>query len=295
MTRLYTMCSALLLAWTMPLIAQERFETPDAAVKAFIDAVNHHDAARLSAILGPRAKGMLTSGDSSADTAEQTEFVRLAGAKHRLEIAAMNPNRAVLCIGDEDWPFPIPIVRTNAKWSFDASEAGSEMQARRIGTYELDAIEICHGYVEAQQKYASEDRDKDGLPKYASHLISSPGRHDGLYWKGANEPLIPEAFAEAEWYSGGRQTARPYHGYYFRILEKQGAHAPGGSHIYVVKDKLIGGFGLIAWPAEYGVTGIDSFMVNQNGVVYEKDIPPVAGKAPPVTSFDPDDSWRPVN
>jgi Protein of unknown function (DUF2950) len=293
---LCTICTALLFGLAAPSIAQERFDSPEAAATAIIEAANNHDTARLSAILGPQAKGILTSGNPTQDTGEQTEFSSLAGAKHRLEISAMNPNRAVLCIGDEDWPFPVPIVRTNGKWSFDASQTKMEMRARHIGADELDAIEICHGYVEAQQKYASDAHGKDGMHEYAVHLMSSPGQHDGLYWEGANDPLVPQGFAQAEWDGTRKEHAKPYHGYYFRILEKQGSDAPGGAHIYVVKNKLIGGFGLVAWPAEYGVTGIHTFTVNQNGVVFQKDITPVPGQAAiTVTSFDPDHSWKPVD
>jgi hypothetical protein len=248
------------------------------------------------AIFGPRAKETLTSGDAAQDRAEQTEFARLARTKHRLEISHMNPNRAILAIGDEDWPFPVPIVRTNGKWSFNASDAPVEMQARRIGTDELDAIEICYGYVEAQQKYASEDRDKAGMLVYAPHIMSAPGRHDGLYWQGEGEPLVPEDFAKAAWDGAQKGRAKPYHGYYFRVLQGQGTHAPDGAHNYFVKDKLIGGFGLVAWPSEYGVSGVHTFIVNQDGVVYQKDIAPVPGKpAAPITRFDPDESWQPVD
>jgi hypothetical protein len=277
-------------------MAQERFDSADAAAQAVIDAADAHDSARLMAIFGPRAKETLTSGDAAQDRAEQTEFARLARTKHRLEISHMNPNRAILAIGDEDWPFPVPIVRTNGKWSFNASDAPVEMQARRIGTDELDAIEICYGYVEAQQKYASEDRDKAGMLVYAPHIMSAPGRHDGLYWQGEGEPLVPEDFAKAAWDGAQKGRAKPYHGYYFRVLQGQGTHAPDGAHNYFVKDKLIGGFGLVAWPSEYGVSGVHTFIVNQDGVVYQKDIAPVPGKpAAPITRFDPDESWQPVD
>jgi len=294
-TRNYSpICAALFLACAIPSFAQEHFDSADDAANALIDAVSSHDTNRMSAILGPTAKAVLSSGNPTQDNAEQTEFAERAHAKHRLEISAMNPNRAVLAIGDEDWPFPVPIVRTNGKWSFDCSSAPAEMHARRIGTDEMDAVEICRGYVEAQKKYASEDRAKDGMLQYASHLRSSPGKQDGLYWEGAGEPLVPDAFAQAEWNANGH--AKPYHGYYFRILEKQGPNAPDGAHTYALKNKLIGGFGLVAWPAEYGVTGIHTFIVNQNGIVYEKDIVPVPGKPPlAVTSFDPDPSWQPVD
>jgi hypothetical protein len=291
--RHYTVCVALAFGCAAPLIAQERFDSPETAAQAAIEAAEKHDSARLSAIFGPGAKDVLTSGDAAQDRAEQSEFAQLARAKHRFEICPINANRAVLAIGEEDWPFPVPIVLAGGKWSFDASVTPTEMRARRIGTDELDAIEICHGYVEAQIAYASQDREKDGMLKYASHLTSTPGHRDGLYWEGASEPLVPESFAQAAWEDVQKGQAKPYHGYYFRILDGQGSNAPGGAHNYRIKNKLIGGFGLVAWPAEYGVTGIHTFIVNQNGVVYQKDIEPVAGKpSAPITRFDPDNSWE---
>jgi hypothetical protein len=283
------------IAGAAPLIAQERFDSAEAAAQAVIDAAGNHDSARLSAIIGPQMAGILTSGNPEQDKAEQTEFARLARAMHKVEMSPMNPNRAILAVGDEDWPFPVPICRTNGKWSFDASQTPVEMHARSIGADELDAIEICHGYVDAQLKYASEDRDKDGMPEYSFRLMSKPGRHDGLYGEGASEPLIPAGLAQAEWDGLQKGAAKPYHGYYFRVLNGQGPSAPGGAHNYIFKDKMIGGFGLVAWPADYGVTGIHTFIVNQEGVVYQKDILPIAGKPPlPITRFDPDHSWDPV-
>jgi hypothetical protein len=294
-SKLCTICTAMAMACAAPLFAQERFDSPEAAAQAVINAVEKHDSARVAAIFGPQAKGVLTSGKPEQDRDEQTEFARLARAKHRLEISPMHPNRAILAIGDEDWPFPVPIVRTNGKWSFDASETPVEMRARHIGADELDAIEICHGYVEAQLKYASEDRDKDGILEYAPRLMSTSGKQDGLYWEGAGEPLIPADLAHAAWDGAAKGQAKPYHGYYFRVLDGQGSNAPGGTHNYLLKEKLVGGFGLVAWPAEYAVTGIRTFIVNQEGVVYQKDIAPVPGKPPlPITRFDPDPSWEPV-
>jgi len=282
-------------ACAAPAIAQERFDTPEAAAQAIIAAADSHDSARLTAIIGPQAHGILSSGNPEKDRAEQSEFARLARAKHQIEISTISPNRAILAVGDEDWPFPVPICRTHGKWSFDASDAAMEMHARHIGADELDAIEICHGYVEAQKKYASEDRDQDGLLEYAPHLMSKPGQHDGLYWEGSGEALIPAGLAHAEWNGMRKGEAKPYHGYYFRVLDGQGSNAPGGAHNYMAADNMIGGFGLVAWPAEYGVTGIHTFIVNQDGVVYQKDIAPVPGKPSlPITRFDPDPSWEPV-
>jgi len=275
-------------------LAQQRFDSAGVAAGAVIEAAASHDIARLSAIFGPQGNAILTSGNPAQDRAEQSEFSKLADAKHELEPDARDANRMILSIGDENWPFPVPLVRSNGKWAFDPSEARVEMQARRIGTHELDAIEICAGYVEAQQKYASEDRDKDGLLEYALHMISAPNTQNGLYWEGSGEPLVPRGFAEAVW-DGQKKSAKPYHGYFFRILDGQGPNASGGAHNYTVKNKLIGGFGLVAWPALSEVTGIHTFIVNQDGVVYQKDIAPVPGGAMlPITHFDPDPSWRPV-
>jgi hypothetical protein len=288
--RLYSIFAAVAIVSTLgaaPIFAQQSFDSSEAAAQALIDAVAQHDSARMFAILGPKAKGILTCGNATQDRAEQDEFARLAAAKHRLEVSPMNPHRVILAIGDQDWPFPVPIVQANGKWAFDASETPAEMLARHIGANELDAIEICHGYVEAQMKYASEDRDKDGMLEYAPRLMSTPGHHDGLYWEGEGQPLVPEGFAHAD--------AKPYHGYYFRILKAQGPDAPGGVHNYAIKDKLVGGFGLVAVPAQYGVTGVHTFIVNQNGAVYEKDIAPVAGKPATITRYDPDHSWQPVD
>lgn len=280
-------------AW--PSFAQQRFDSAEAAAQALIGAAESHDSAKLSAIFGPRAAKILTSGKPAQDNEEQAEFARLAQSKHRLEVSPLNPKRVVLAIGEEDWPFPVPIVKKKEGWIFDVSETSAEMRARHIGADELDAIEICHGYVEAQRKYAAEDRDNDGLLEYANRLMSTPGHQDGLYWERASEPLIPAGMAHAWWQGLQKGQAKPYHGYYFRILAAQGPDAPGGAHNYLAKGKLLGGFALVAWPAEYGVTGIHTFIVNQNDMVYEKDMSPVPGQATPaIRLYDPDHSWQPV-
>jgi hypothetical protein len=286
-----TTCVAALLA-AVPCLAQERFDSADAAAQAIIDGAEKHDTARLAAILGPQANSILTSGNATQDRAEQSEFARLARAKHQLIPNQRDPSRVLLSIGDEDWPFPVPIVRANGKWSFDASQTKVEMQARRIGTHELDAIEICSGYVDAQRRYASEDRDKDGLLEYAPRMMASAGKRDGLYWGDGEDSLVPLGLAKAT-FDAGNPGVKPYHGYYFRILDGQGPNASGGAHNYMVKGKLIGGFGLVAWPAQYGVTGIHTFIVNQEGVIYQKDIAPLAAgtPAPAITRYDPDPSW----
>ena len=235
--RFCIICAAMAIACAAPSIAQERFDSPEAAAQAVIDAADNHDSARLSAIFGPQAKGILTSGTPAQDRAEQTEFARLARAKHRLEISPMHPNRAILAIGDEDWPFPVPIVRTNGKWSFDASETPVEMHARRIGADELDAIEICHGYVEAQQKYASEDRDKDGMLEYAPASHEYAAGMTGCIGKARANRWFPRASPTPHGTGPQKGQAKPYHGYYFRVLDGQGSNAPGGAHNYLVKEQ----------------------------------------------------------
>jgi hypothetical protein len=285
---------ALVFALVAPAFAQQQFDSADSAVQALIEATEKHDVARLNTIFGPPGSPSLTSGNAAQDKQERSEFSRIAREKHQLLQDPRDPNRMILSLGDEDWPFPVPLVRSNGKWSFDASQTQTEMQARRIGSNELDAIEICAGYVDAQRKYASEDRAKAGLPEYASHMISAPDRGDGLYQAGASEPLVPHDFAQAV-RDERNKNPKPYHGYYFRLLGGQGPHATGGAHTYLAKSKLSGGFGLMAWPARYGVTGIRTFIVNQEGVVYEKDIPSAAGGGvPSITRFDPDPSWTPV-
>ena len=277
-----------------PVLAQQPFDSAEAAAQALIDAAARHDQAALSTILGPQGNFLLSSGNSEQDKAEQAEFSRLARAKKQVEQDRRNRNRALLAVGEEDWPFPVPIVRKDGKWSFDASESRMEMQARRIGTHELDAIEICAGFVEAQRKYATEVRDKDGLMHYASHISDATGRSDSLVSGNGAAALVPQGLADAAWFER-KGSAKPYHGYYFKVLGGQGPNAPGGAHNYVVKNKLMGGFGLVAWPAEYGVTGIQTFIVNQDGTIYEKDIAPLPGGKPtPIAVYDPDSSWTPV-
>ena len=287
---LITGVAAFLIA--IPLFAQQKFDSAESAAKALIDAAESHNTVQLAAIFGPRGNAILTSGNPQQDRAEQSEFARLALARHKLLPDHRTPSRVILSIGDDDWPFPVPIIRTSGRWSFDPSETRVEMQARRIGTHELDAIEICAGYVTAQRKYASERHGKDQVTDYAARFNDTPGRNDGLY--GSTNSLIPRGLAEAA-YDEKKGSAKPYHGYYFRILDNQGPDAPGGVHSYRIKDRLMGGFALVAWPAQYGVTGIQTFIVNQDGVIYEKDIaPPPGGKPLPITCYDPDRSWTPV-
>jgi hypothetical protein len=276
--------------------ALKQFDSPEAAANAAIAAAGKNDIAELGAIFGPNSKAILTSGDPSQDEKERAEFARVATAKHRIERDPMNLRRVILAIGPEDWPFPVPIVEKNGKWSFDPTQGELEVRARRIGENEIDTIEACAGLVEAQRQYAEADRDKDGILEYAEFIMSSPGKTDGLYSGRASAAQVPREFAEAEVRPGNRKPA-PYHGYYFRILTSQGPHAAQGPRSYMVKGQhMMGGFALVAWPAEYGITGVHTFLVNQDGSVFEKDLgKPASNLTSPVKSFDPDKSWVKVD
>ena len=256
--------------------AQRTFETPEAAAQALIDAAASNNTPTLAAIFGPQGKTILTSGSPEQDRAERDEFASIAKNKHQLQRDAMNPGRMILSIGSQDWPFPVPIVRQNGQWHFDTTMGEQVMKARRIGADELDAIEICAGYVGAQTQFAQQH----GMQQYAKKLDELGN-------------LVPAALIQAG--AAGSSNPQPYHGYYFATLTSQGRNASGGAYEYVVKGTMLGGFGLVAWPAEYGVTGVHTFIVNQDGMVYEKDLGRPANKlAPPVTRYDPDSSWRPV-
>jgi hypothetical protein len=255
--------------------SRQSFDSPEQAAQAAIHAAESGDNTALTAIFGPGARGILSSGDAKQDRQEQAEFAKLALSKHQIQKDPMNLNRVILSVGSQDWPFPIPIVRANGKWSFDATQGTLEMKARVIGSNELDAMEICAGYVTAQQEYATRVRDKHGMLEYAQHL-SGPSESLG--------DLVPQAFANAE----AGPKAKPYHGYFFRVLTAQGMNAPGGAHNFAVKDSMIGGFALLATPARYGVTGVHSFIVNQAGVIFEKDLGATPAR---IAAFDPDKTW----
>ncbi len=231
---------------------QKTFDSAEAATQALIDAASKNDTATLRAVLGSSAKGILTSGDAKEDAAERAEFAKIAGQKHQLERSTINHRLMVLVIGDQQWPFPIPLLQEGQHWRFDPQRGAYEMRAREIGANELDAIQACAAYVGAQQAYAAKKRSPAGTPEYAETVASTS---------------VPKEFAEA----AGAKPTRPYHGYYFRVLTQQGPDAPGGQHPYVIGKTMIGGFALVAWPATYGVTGIHTFVVNQDGTVYEKD------------------------
>jgi hypothetical protein len=283
-------------------VAQERktaspknFDSPEAAVQALIDATSKNDSAGLAAVLGSNGQGILTSGDANQDQAERREFAQLAAARHRLERSAMKAGTMILVVGDQDWPFPLPLVKAGERWHFDPALGALEVRARRVGANELDAIEICAGYVEAQQAYAAQRRSGAATMEYAKTIVSSAGKKDGLYQAGSTPELVPEGFADAAVETPGRK-GKPYHGYFFRVLREQGPNAPGGPHKYVAGKFMIGGFALVAWPAQYGVTGVHTFIVNQDATVYEKDLgAQTSTLAPALVRYDPDSSWTPVD
>jgi Protein of unknown function (DUF2950) len=279
---------------------QRSFTSPEDAVRALVVALKVNDTKTLSDLFGPGSEDLVSSGDPVADQERRKQFAYFYELKHELEKVA--ENKVFLHIGYDDWPFPIPVVKTDTGWRFDMGEGREEILARRIGRNELSAIQVCLAYVDAQREYAMEDRDGDGLLAYAQQFRSDPGKKNGLYWSETEfkeqSPLGPlMVAAEAAGHDlktvGGEPT--PFYGYYYRILKAQGKHAAGGAYEYVVKGKMIGGFALVAYPAEYGASGIMTFMVNHEGVVYQKDLGEDSGNiAKAMTAFDPDATWKKV-
>jgi hypothetical protein len=272
------------------------FASPQEAGQALVDACSHDDTAALLALFGTPGRDIVISGDTAEDSQGRSEFARRAGEKLSVEQDKGNPKRATLIVGSNDWPFPVPLVQSDGKWHFDAAMGRVEILARRVGRNEMNAIEVCRGYVEAQMQYAAQDHDHDGLLEYAQKIIASPGKKDGLYWEGEPDSMAPKSFADAAaaLLMAGKKAV-PYHGYYFHILRAQGPDAQGGAVDYVVKGKMIGGFALAAWPAEYGVSGVKTFVVNHHGVVYAKDLGTnSAAVARQMTRFNPDKTWKAV-
>ena len=276
---------------------QRTFATPEEAGEALIAAAERFDVGALEEILGPAGVDLVVTEDAVQDRNQAAAFAAQAREKMGIERDPEDPGRALLAVGPETWPLPIPLVEREGEWSFDTEAGRQEILYRRIGRNELDAIEICHGYVEAQHEYALEKRDGSLVNQYARRIVSTPGRQDGLAWQAADgtwEGPIGEGIARviAEGYSDRRE---PYHGYFFKILTGQGPSAPLGEMDFFVGGAMIGGFALVATPADYGVTGVKSFMVSHDGVVYEKDLGPEALDAFwAMERFDPDESWSPV-
>src|SRR3954470_15492442 len=232
--------------------SQKTFSTPEEAVEAVITAAADNDTAALMQLFGPAGKEIVQSGDADEDKKSRAHFAQLAREQNKVVKDPSNPNRVTVSIGKEEWPFPVPLVQENGQWRFDPAEGKVEILARRIGANEMNAMEVCRGYVEAQLEYASQTRNGAKVQQYAQRIDSAPGKQDGLYWE--PNPIVPKAFAEAAAANYGKKGTRHYHGYYFRVLKSQGPDADGGALDYVVNGAMIGGFALAAWPAEYGVS-----------------------------------------
>jgi hypothetical protein len=276
--------------------AQESFTNAEAAAAALVEAAKSGDKKAVLAVLGPQGGQVITSGDVVADKAARARFIAAYDKKHAV---TEDGDKATLIIGEEDFPFAIPIVRKDDRWSFDTKAGLDEVLRRRVGRNELSAIEVSRAYVQAQNEYAALNPEGEGPHSYAQKIVSSPGKKDGLYWPSAEgQPDSPlgDLFADAsaEGYKPGAKPI-PYHGYYYRILKRQGSGAPGGAFDYVVKGKMIGGFALVAYPATYGNSGIMTFMINHDGQVFEKDLGPQTGKAAAaIQVFEPDATWKKV-
>lgn len=280
-------------------VSQESFATPQWAADALIKAATEYDTAALLKIFGPDGKDFIASADPVQDKKYAAAFVAKAREKTSVTTDPNNGSRAILSVGNDNWPFPVPIVRRGRKWIFDAERGHDEILYRRIGANELDAIQICEGFVEAQKDYASEIHDDSGVNQYAQKIISTPGKQDGLYWQNADGTTggpIGEAVARAiqEGYSPAQPSG--YHGYIFKVLKGQGPAARLGQLDYVINGIMIGGFALVATPAEYRVTGVKTFMVSYDGVVYEADLGPNSRKlVEAMERYNPDQTWHRVS
>jgi len=294
-----TMTMALLLAVAFrPAAAadtqQERFPTPDAAAKALATAARANDTARLAAVLGADSEAVVSSGDPVDDARARKQYATWAAERTQVE-QTPEGDHAIVHVGKEDWPLPIPLVHEGNAWRFDTAAGKEEILNRRIGRNELSTLATCRTYVEAQHEFASK------LHEYAQVFRSTPGRHDGLYWEATGHdtsplgPLVAAATSEGYTVTDPNQGPAPYHGYLYRILKAQGPHAPGGARDYVKDGRMIGGFALLAWPAEHGVSGVMTFMAGPQGVVFQKDLGEQTDEAAKaITAYDPDESWNPT-
>jgi hypothetical protein len=276
--------------------AQKAFNTPQQAAEALIQAAANYDVSALLEIFGPDGEDFISSADPVHDKSIAAAFAAMASEKNVVAIDPKNKARAILSVGNDDWPFPVPIIQKGGKWHFDSKAGRDEILLRRIGTNELDAIQICRGFVEAQKEYASEVHDDSGVNQYAQRIISTPGKRDGLFWQNADGTAggpIGGAIARAiqEGYSPNNPSG--YHGYYFKVLKGQGPAARLGQLDYMIEGVMIGGFALAAVPAEYRVTGVKTFMVSYDGIVYEKDLGPDSlNIVRNMERYNPDKTWH---
>ncbi len=279
---------------------QKKFKSPEDAFKALIEAAKNNDTAELLAIFGPEGKDIISSGDAVADRRARERFVKAAA--DGTKFSKLDDETVLPIIGKDECSYPIPIVKSGQAWVFSTEEGKEEIINRRIGRNELNTIQVALAYVDAQRQYASKPRNGDGVSQYAQHFLSHEGRKDGLYWEAApgeeRSPLGPLlARATEEGYAFGKKGEKhsPYYGYYFRILKAQGSNAPGGERDYLTDGKMVSGFGLVAYPAQYGVSGIVTFIVDQLGTVYQKDLGPKTEElAKAMTKYDPDKTWTQV-
>ena len=279
-------------------VKQKTFASAEEGVKALMEAAKKNDTKAMLAILGPEAKSLIESGDQVSDRAAFERFVKSYEEANKL--VKSGDTQAILEVGKDAWPFPIPLVKENAGWRFDTHEGKEEIINRRVGRNELDAIQVSLAVVDAEREYYRRDPDGDKLLQYAQKFISTKGKRDGLFWETkpgeAPSPLGPlVARARGEGYKGAGGKPVPYHGYYYKLLTGQGKDAPGGAYDYLVRGKMMGGFGVVAYPAQYGSSGIMTFIVNHDGVVYQKDLGrKTASVAQSMTRFNPDKGWTPV-
>ena len=291
------LCLLVVITWAQPSQTGKGFSSPQAAAEALVAAASTFDEAQLNEILGPNSWDIIHTGEPARDKENSMAFAEQAREKMSVNVDPKNRSRATLTVGSDDWPFALPIVKVGNAWRFDANAGRQELLRRRVGRNELDAIQICHGYVEAQHEYALEKHGDAGVNQYAQRIISTRGKQDGLAWQnsdGSWDGPIGENVAKAI-ARGYTSRSEPYHGYFFQVLKGQGPAAPLGELDYLVKGIMIGGFALIAAPAQYRVTGVKTFMVSQDGVVYQKDLGPNTLEiARGIDRFNPDKSWSPV-
>jgi hypothetical protein len=280
-------------------IYPKRFASPEDAVQAFVAALRAGDKKTLVAVLGSEGRTLVSSGDEVSDRQSRERFLEAYDAGNQL---VKTDTEVTLRVGPDDWPFPVPLVKVGDRWRFDPRRGREEIIARRIGRNELNTMQVCLAYVDAQREYYAEDRNGHNILEYAQKFASTPGKRDGLYWTTkADEPPSPLGDFVVRAYAAGyrRSTSggpTPYHGYLYRILTSQGPGAPGGAFDYVANGHMIGGFGLVAFPAEYGVSGVMTFIVNHEGVVYQKDLgPKTPAIATAMKQFNPDKTWTEVD
>jgi hypothetical protein len=293
-----TLALALIVSATMAAAAAERsFASPQEGVDALAQAMKTNDQTALRAMFGPDADTLINSGDAVADAHKRNVFNTAYAESNRLDVEGAA--QATLVIGKDEWPMPIPLVKEGGRWHFDTQKGANEILARRIGRNELSAMKTCLAIMDAEREYATRDLDADGVPEYAAHFVSEPGKRDGLYWptSGTETPsplgALLAAAADEGYTQSGERTLEPYNGYYYRILTRQGNNAKGGARDYEVKGKLMGGLALLAYPARYGASGVATFIVSDDGAIYEKNLgPETQAIVSAITAFDPGAGWK---